>query len=163
MGERRTHSFIGKIYKVGIIRCVDVPKDVSDALGDTAEGKYTAVRGSVSGIPLTATLVPRGRKCFKMFLHSRIWRKLRVDSGDFVEIAFQRDDGPHEPAVPEDLAAEMAEQRGALGAYRSCTTALRREFVNWVNAAKSEKTREKRIRVGMRMLEERRKRGAKRK
>jgi len=156
--EKRAHSFIGRIYKSGILRCVDVPKDVSEALREGNRGsqaKYVSVRGSVSGVRLLATLVPGGRGCFKMFLHSRIWKKLRVDSGDYVEIALEVDEEPREPIVPEDLAAALSEQTRALAAYRACTVNLRREFVNWLNAAKAEKTRERRIQFGMRMLLER--------
>lgn len=156
--EKRAHSFIGRIYKSGILRCVDVPKDVSEALRDgkkVSQAKYVSVRGSVSGVRLLATLVPGGRGCFKMFLHSRIWKRLRVDSGDYVEIALEVDDEPREPIMPEDLAAALSEHPGALAAYRACTVNLRREFVNWLNAAKAEKTRERRIQFGMRMLLER--------
>jgi bacteriocin resistance YdeI/OmpD-like protein/uncharacterized protein DUF1905 len=156
--EKRAHSFIGRIYKTGILRCVDVPKDVSQALREGNKGsqaKFVSVRGSVSGVQLLATLVPGGRGCFKMFLHSRIWKKLRVDSGDYVEIALEVDEEPREPIVPEDLAAALSDQPGALAAYRACTVNLRREFVNWLNAAKAEKTRERRIQFGMRMLLER--------
>jgi len=156
--EKRAHSFIGRIYKSGILRCVDMPKDVSEALreGNKANhAKYVSVRGSVSGVRLLATLVPGGRGCFKMFLHSRIWKRLRVDSGDYVEIALEVDEEPREPIVPDDLAAALSEHPGALAAYRACTVNLRREFVNWLNAAKAEKTRERRIQFGMRMLLER--------
>lgn len=156
--EKRARSFIGRIYKTGILRCVDVPKDVSEALREgnmASHAKYVSVRGSVSGVQLLATLVPGGRGCFKMFLHSRIWKKLRVDSGDYVEIALEVDEEPREPIVPDDLAAALSEHPGALAAYRACTVNLRREFVNWLNAAKAEKTRERRIQFGMRMLLER--------
>jgi len=156
--EKRAHSFIGRIYKTGILRCVDVPKDVSEALREqnrANHAKYVSVRGNVSGVRLLATLVPGGRGCFKMFLHSRIWKRLRIDSGDYVEIALEVDEEPREPIVPEDLAMALSEQPGVLAAYRACTVNLRREFVNWLNAAKAEKTRERRIQFGMRMLLER--------
>lgn len=134
--------FQARIYKIGINRCVDVPRQVSAALGG---GAHIPVDGWVEGLALKSTLVPRGRGQHRLHVHSRIWRKLRVDAGDTVEVMLLLDTEPRDPAVPEDLAAALAGTPRALGVFHRLTPALRREIVQWVNAAKRAGTREKRI------------------
>jgi len=137
---------------VGINRCVDVP---AGACGDLGEGRYPAVRGIAGGLPVRATLVPRVKGKYRLFLHSRIWKRLRVDDGDFVELYLESDPESREVAPPKELLAALATYRGALAAFQSATEGLRREFVNWVQNAKKPETRERRLRIGISHLIER--------
>jgi uncharacterized protein YdeI (YjbR/CyaY-like superfamily) len=79
-----------------------------------------------------------------------------------VEVTLERDEEPREPRLPQDLAAALAEEPQALAAYRNFTTALRREFVNWIFSAKKSETRTKRIATAVRRLREMRRKGKKR-
>jgi hypothetical protein len=148
----RSRPFRSRIYKVGINRCVDVPEG---ACGELGEGEYPAVRGIAGGLPLRATLVPGGKGNYRLFLHSRIWKRLRVDAGDVVELYLEGDPEPREVAPPKELLAALATHRGALAAFQSATDGLRREFVNWVQDAKRPETRDRRLRVGISHLIER--------
>jgi hypothetical protein len=156
---RTTATFAARIRRVGIIRCVDVPEEISRKLGSE---RYICVAGRVEGLPLRGTLVPRGKGRHRLAIHSRIWRKLRVDAGAAVEVTLERDEEPREPRLPQDLAAALAEEPQALAAYRNFTTALRREFVNWIFSAKKSETRTKRIATAVRRLREMRRKGKKR-
>jgi hypothetical protein len=86
----KLHVFAGRIYKVGIIRFVDVPAAVSKelALGVT----NLPVRGTVEGLPLNTTLVSRGNGCHRVAIHGDIRKKLDVDAAAIVEIALERDE-----------------------------------------------------------------------
>ena len=143
------HVFQARIYKIGINRCVDVPRRVSAALDG---GAHIPVHGWIEGLPLKSTLVPRGGGQHRLHVHSQIWRKLRVDAGDSVEVTLLLDTEPRDPAVPGDLAAALAETPRALGAFHRLTPALRREIVQWVSAAKRTGTREKRIALCVRRI-----------
>jgi len=57
--------------------------------------------------------------------------------------------------MPEELAAALAEHRGAFAAFRAVTPTLQREFILWFGAAKSSATRERRLRIGIPRLMER--------
>lgn len=153
--NKRAHSFRARIYKLGINRCVDVPRQVSAAFG---QNKYISVKGEVEHLPLLSTLVPCGNGRHRLFLHSRIWRKLGMGAGDSVEVTLALDEESRELPVPEDLAAALAECPGALTVFKSMTVALRREFINWVFNAKKEQTRSKRIQKGIALLLEMQKR-----
>lgn len=151
----KAYSFRARIYKVGINRCVDVPRQVSLVFG---RDKYIPVQGEVEQLPLRSTVVPCGNGRHRLFLHSRIWRKLQMDAGDTVEVTLALDLESREIPLPEDLAAALAECPGALTVFQNMTVALRREFITWVFSARKEQTRSKRIQTGIaRLLEMKRK------
>ncbi|HEY2461914.1 MAG TPA: YdeI/OmpD-associated family protein [Candidatus Acidoferrum sp.] len=149
--------FIAQIHKIWIMRCVEVPKNISKAIRQAAGGKAlrVPVHGWVEGLPTRGTLVPAGDGCYRMHLHSRIWRKLKIDAGAAVEVALQLDLEPRETPVPADLAATLADEPRALAAFHVITTALRRQLIEYVQSAKHFNTREKRIRMMIRRMLER--------
>jgi hypothetical protein len=129
------------------MRCVDVPREVSKALRKLAgdNPKHIPVVGQVEGLPLKTTLSPRGGGCYRLHIHSNIWRKLRIDEGDTVEVMLLVDSEPRDPALPYDLAGGLADEPRALAVFNSLTPALRRQIVRYVDQAKHASTREKRI------------------
>lgn len=145
--------FSGKIYRVGLIRYVDVPADVSRELGD---GKaHVPVSGEVEGVPLRTTLVSRGRGCYRVALHSDIRKKLRVDTGAVVELAMHRDEESREPALPPALVFALRNAPKAQKEFRSMTTALRRQIVRYITSVKQQSTLERRVAGMVRRLEQR--------
>jgi len=144
------------------MRCVDVPRDVSKSLRKLAgDGhKHIPVLGQVEGLALKSTLSPRGGGSYRLHIHSNIWRKLRIDAGDTVEVMLLLDSEPRGPVLPHDLAGGLADAPRALAVFNSLTPAFRRQIVRYMDQAKHANTREKRIRIIVkRMLE----RAAKRK
>jgi hypothetical protein len=135
--------FSGKIYKVGVIRYVDVPADASRALG--AATAHLPVRGEVEGMPVRTTLVSRGRGCYRMAIHSDVRKKLKVDVGAFVEIALERDDESREPALPPALVLALRQSPKAQAEFRRMTTALRRQVVRYLISVKQQATLERRV------------------
>ncbi len=150
------HIFSARIYKQWIMRCVDVPRNISKSLREAAGGnhQHIPVLGTVEGLPLKSTLSPRGGGAYRLHIHSNIWRKLRIDAGAIVEVMLQVDTEPRDPALPPDFAAGLADEPRALATFNSLTPALRRQIIRYVDQAKHASTREKRIRLlAKRMLE----------
>jgi Bacteriocin-protection, YdeI or OmpD-Associated/Domain of unknown function (DUF1905) len=141
------HIFSARIYKQWIMRCVDVPKNIAKALrGEVGENVlHIPVHGRVEGRPLKTTLSPAGNGGYRLHLHSNIWRKLKVDDGDIVEVMLALDTEPRDPALPPDLAAGLADEPRALAIFQSLTPAFRRQIVRYLELAKQVKTREKRV------------------
>jgi len=150
MGD--THVFSGRIYKVGLIRFVDVPADVSRAMSDGTA--HVPVTGEVEGIPLRSTLVSRGKGCFRLAIHGDIRKRLRVDTGALVEMAIERDEQPREPALPPVLVMALRQSPIAQAAFRKMTTALRRQVVRYLMSAKQQSTLERRVTKLVRRLEQ---------
>ena len=145
--------YSGKIYKVGIIRYVDVPSDVSRVLGN--RGPHVPVIGEVEGAPMRTTMVSRGDGCYRVALHSDIRKKLRVDTGAVVELAIQRDEESREPALPPALVFALKNAPEAQAEFRQMTTALRRQIVRYITSVKQPATLERRVAGMVRRLEQR--------
>jgi hypothetical protein len=147
------HVFSGKIYKLGIIRYVDVPVDVSQAIG---EGESCVpVAGEVEGVPLRTTMVSRGNGCYRLAIHGDVRKKLRLDAGAVIEVAIQRDEDPREPVLPPALVLALRNAPRAQAEFRSMTTALRRQVVRYLTSVKQQSTLERRVAAMVRRLEQR--------
>lgn len=147
------HIFSAKIYKVGLIRYVDVPLSISRAIGESAP--HVAVKGEVDGLPLQSTLVSRGNSCYRLAIHGDIRKKLRIDAGAIVEIAVERDEASRDPALPPALLLAFRNSPKAQAAFRQMTTALRRQIVRYLTHVKHQSTLERRVTLFVRRLERR--------
>lgn len=145
------HVFSERIYKVGIIRYVDVPADVSRAIGEGAV--HVPVIGEVEGVPLRTTLVSRGGGKYRLAIHGEIRKQLRADAGAVVEIAIQRDEESREPALPPALVFALRNSPKAQAAFRGMTTALRRQIVRYLTSVKQQSTLERRVAAFVKRLE----------
>lgn len=137
------HVFAARIYKIGIIRFVDVPREASKAFGSPSA--HIPVQGSVEGVPLRTTMVPAGNGCHRLAIHGDIYRKLRMDAGAVVEVSIERDEESREPVVPPALANSLKFSKVAAAEFRAMTTALRRQIVRYLTSAKSQATLERRV------------------
>jgi hypothetical protein len=134
--------FAGSIYKVGLIRYLDVPREVSKKFGSAA---HVPVIGTVEGVPVRTTLVSRGNGSYRMAVHGDIRKKLRVDCGAVVEVAIQLDEESREPVLPPALVLALRNAPKAQRRFRGVTTALRRQIVRYLTAVKSQEAMERRV------------------
>ena len=146
------YHFCGKLYAVGVNRCVDIPGEVTDALGGET---HIRVKGTVGGATLRSNLAPRGGGKHRLFVHSGIWRKLSIDVGDVVDVEIERDDEEWEIAVPADLAEAMPVSSEALEAFLALTVPNRKRFIDRIEESKTVATRKRRIEQGVQLLVER--------
>jgi hypothetical protein len=151
------YVFVAPIQKIWIMRCIDIPRDISRAVRKAAGGKamHIPVYGWIEGLPFENTLVPRGGGNYRMHVHSKSWRKLRIDAGAAVGITLLIDVEPREAVIPPDLAAGLAETPRALAVFNTLTVALRRHLIQNVDSGKQSRTRDKRIQLIVRRMLER--------
>jgi Bacteriocin-protection, YdeI or OmpD-Associated/Domain of unknown function (DUF1905) len=147
------HVFCATIYKIGIIRFVDVPPGVSRMIGEGSP--HVAVKGEVEGIPLETTLVSRGQGCYRLAIHGDIRKRLRIDAGAVVECAIERDEFSREPVLPPALAFALRNAPKAQAAFRQMSTALRRQIVRYLMRVRQQSTLERRVSKMVRRLEQR--------
>ena len=142
-----TYSFAARIQKIWIMRCVDLPRDISKQIRDAAgeNAQRVPVRGWIEGQAMQNTLVPAGGGRYRLHIHSNIWRKLKIDAGAPVDVALIIERERRETPVPADLAAELADEPRALAAFQGLTPAFRRQIIIFLEKAKQAKTREKRV------------------
>lgn len=144
--------FRAKLYKIGYLRCVDVPVGVSRTLGDETT---IPVCGRAAGVAFRSTLTPRGNLAHRLFIHSRVWRSKWLDVGDSLEIAIERDFKSREPDTPYDFLKALETRPAARKVYDKASAALRREIARWLAAAKRAETRDRRIAAALDNLEQR--------
>lgn len=117
-----------------------VPPAVSAALG---AGRVHIV-GTVNGAPLQTSLTPVAGGRHKLFLNRRVREATGVAVGDRVKIVLQPDAAPHEEALPDDLVQALRDA-DVLEAFQRIARSTRNELVRWIDDAKTEPTRNKRI------------------
>jgi hypothetical protein len=135
------------IYKVGILRCVDIPAPAVRTLGGDT---YIPVNAAVNGHSFRGNLVPSGGGMRRLYLNTAVRKPAGVDTGDSVDLTLALDTESRELPVPADLA-EALDRRGEQGqssweSFELLPPGLRREALQWLGAAKSAPTRNKRIR-----------------
>jgi hypothetical protein len=152
-----TYTFAARIQKIWIMRCVDVPRDISKEIRNAAgeNPQRVPVRGWIEGLAMQSTLVPAGGGRYRLHIHSNIWRKLKIDAGAAVDVALIIERERRETPVPADLAAGLADEPRALGAFQAKTPAFRRQIIIFLEKAKQAKTREKRVLLIVRRMLER--------
>jgi hypothetical protein len=117
----------------------EIPLDVPALFG----GKRVPVRGTVTGTPFRTTIaVYGGRK--------EIRDAAGISAGDELAIELERDKEPRTVDLPADLAAALGPDERAF--FDSLAFTHRREYVEWIDEAKREETRQKRIVKAVAML-----------
>jgi hypothetical protein len=146
-------SFTAPIYKIGQLRCLDIPPRISAALGGDTR---IPVRGTIGGVAIRpTTLVAAGDGTHRLFVHGKIRKALGVDDGDRVRVVLERDTKADIVVVPGDMLESLAERPDAEAVFDSMTPAQRREIVRWLESAKTIATRKSRLERNLDMLVER--------
>ncbi len=129
---------------------VRVPFDVEDVYGK----KRVKIKATIDGEPYRGTLVRMGEPCHILIVIKAIREKIGKTFGDEVEVILEEDLEPRLVTVPDDLMEKLADNPLAKDFYEKLSYTHQREYVNWINDAKREETRLRRIAKMIEMLEE---------
>jgi hypothetical protein len=148
-------TFRAVLGRQWVLYCVDVPVRVTRAM--KAEGKV-AVAFTINGSsPRRTTMTPRAEGGHRLHVHSEVRREVGAEEGDRVSITLRIDTEPRGVDPPPDLESALRET-DALEAFRAMGPAAQRELVAFIEQAKREETRSKRVaRVVERACEKREK------
>ncbi len=91
------------------------------------------------------TTVSRMRGEFLLGLNRAVRQEAGVEAGDTVEVELELDTAPREVEVPEALANALAEDSGASAAFERLTYTHRKEYARWIDEAKRDETRQRRV------------------
>lgn len=134
--------FEAVIYKIGQLRCVDVPAVVSEQLGGE---RQLPVLATIGGLITPTTLVARKGGGYRLYVPAHFCEALRVDAGDSVWVSLAPDPGSGEPELPKDLLAALGKAPGAMEALLARSPSDRRQLARWLAETKSEDARRRRI------------------
>lgn len=108
------------------------------------------VAGTINGIAVRGTLGAEGQDYF-LRLGAAWLRDSGIAVGDTVSVCLAPE-GPQVETVADDIAAALLENPKAHKFFDGLTTFYRKNFIRWIESAKREQTRTKRIAEMVEML-----------
>src|SRR5713101_358233 len=137
----KSQRFLATIYKIWMLRYVDVPEEVGQALrkeyahrGSVARkvkgerGKYIPVAAIVNGRSTRTTLVPGGAGRYRLQFNVTLRKAARADVGEVVGVALTLDREPRELPIPADLEAALRKRRILQREFDGLPPGQRRQF-----------------------------------
>jgi hypothetical protein len=126
-----------------------LPKEASDTL--PRRGR-TTVMGKINGRPFQATLEPDGKLSHWLKIDKALGDAAGLNAGDVVTLEISPVTPEPEPQMPPDLDNALAASPAAQAAWDDTTTIARVDWVHWIDSAKREETRARRIHSACDML-----------
>jgi len=127
-----------------------LPKNASAKLPTRG---MTAIEGTINGHAFQATLQPDGQKSHWLKVDRKLSEAASVEAGNVVTLEIALAEKEPEPKVPADLRKAIAAADPKTRAVWSDITPIgRRDWIHWVNSAKQEETRARRIKNACSML-----------
>ena len=98
------------------------------------------------------TTIMRMRGEFLLGLNRAVREEAGVEAGDTVDVKLELDTAPREVEVPEPLAKALAADPDARAGFDRLSYTHRKEYARWIDEAKREETRERRVAQAREML-----------
>jgi hypothetical protein len=143
--------FHTKILKAGKTATgIEIPNEVVKSLGSS---KRPPVRITINGQTYRSTVAVMGGK-FMVGVSAENREKTGVAGGDEVDVDIELDTEPREVTVPADFAKALKGNAVARKRFDGLSHSRKQSFVVGIEGAKTEETRERRIRKAMNELSE---------
>ena len=91
---------------------------------------------------------------FETGLNRAVRKEAWVEAGDTVEVELELDNDPREVEVPEPLADALAGDSTARAKFEALAYTHRKEYARWIEEAKRDETRQRRVTQALQMLRE---------
>ena len=140
-----TERFESTVYRFGINPILDVPERVSERFREYSRAGRVLVHGTLNCVPIRATLVPAGGGRHRMYLNAGMRAAADVDVGDTARLEL-RPCASEEALVPEEIYAELDRIPGARAAFDALPVSGRREWLRYIDDARTAKARLMRVR-----------------
>jgi Bacteriocin-protection, YdeI or OmpD-Associated/Domain of unknown function (DUF1905) len=147
--------FMATIYKIWMMRHVDVPDEIVRALtkhmgkrrsaSEHTKPEYVPVVAVVGRRSTRTTLVPAGAGRYRMQINDAQRKSAGVDAGDLVTVELRIDLASRAIPVPADLREALAEHPKAREAFEKMPPGHRRQFLMWCAKGKRPETRRKHL------------------
>lgn len=141
-----THSFQARIYKIWVMRHVDVPEDVGRALEkESGKKKHIPVVVISNGRSARTTLTPAGGGRYRLQFDATLRKAARADVGDLVGVELRIDRESRALPVPDEILEALKTRPKARKAFHQMGPGTRRQTLLWFDKAKSPAVRQKRL------------------
>ena len=120
---------------------VRIPFSVADEFGVKGQ---VPVKGAINGVPYENFLLPQGQGVHILVVKKEIRDRAGVAAGDVAEVTLERETGPRQVAVPQELAEALQSRPGAQQVFEKLGYSHRKAYCDHVGQAKRAETRERR-------------------
>jgi Domain of unknown function (DUF1905)/Bacteriocin-protection, YdeI or OmpD-Associated len=120
---------------------VRFPFDVETEFG--VKGRVP-IRASINGIPYAGSLSNCGGRRHVLGILKSIRNQIGANIGDEIEIELWKDDTTRTIDVPAEFLQALR-ANGALAQFKNLSYTHRKEYCRWINEAKTERTRTRRV------------------
>jgi Domain of unknown function (DUF1905)/Bacteriocin-protection, YdeI or OmpD-Associated len=123
---------------------IEIPSDLAQQL-KPGNKKSFRVRGMLDGLPVQGmALMPMGDGNFIMALKADVRKGIHKNKGAMLHVSIE-EDTDYKVEVPEDLKECFDFEPEALDFFNSLPKSHRDYFIKWIDGAKTNETRSKRI------------------
>lgn len=152
-------EFRAKLYRVALVRWVDLPKRAIDALGLPRAD----IKGGGFGLNALlrfnddldrVTLLPGKRGHYKLAFKAELLRAAGVEAGDTVDFTLEPDTASREPELPAELARAFQNRPQLRERWLAHSVAIRRQVTRYITDAKTAETQAKRCWIFIERLTE---------
>jgi hypothetical protein len=133
---------------------VEVPFDVEQEFGS----KRPRVKALIEGVPYRGILTRMGTECHILGIRKEIREQVGKTFGDEINVTLEPDTEERVVEVPAELKKAFKTEEDAKAFFDKLPYTHKREYVTWINEAKKEETRQKRIVKTIEMLKKNAKR-----
>ncbi len=122
---------------------IEIPRDIAMRLRPGQKTSFQ-VKGFLDAHPFEkVNLLPMGEGKFIMALNAAIRKRTGKREGALLSVQLAPDESPFE--YPEDIMACLEDEPAALAYFRKLPESHRKWYVKWIQSAKTDPTRAKRI------------------
>jgi Domain of unknown function (DUF1905)/Bacteriocin-protection, YdeI or OmpD-Associated len=132
------------IYKIWMMRHVDLPEEIGRALErESGKKKHIPVVATVGGRSTRTTLVPAGGGRYRLQINAALRKAAGgADAGDMIGVTLTFDRAPREIPVPPELSAALKDHPKARREFERLRPGQRRQLLLYYLRAKSARARQ---------------------
>ena len=145
LAEIKKHEGINGAY-------VEIPFDVEAVFG----GKRIKVKAYFDDKEYRGSIV-RMAGCYMIGLTQALRKEIGKKPGDTVTVEVEKDEEERTVEIPEDFSFALKEAPGALEYFEKLSFTHKKEYVQWIMAARKAETRVARIQKAILMISEHKK------
>jgi Bacteriocin-protection, YdeI or OmpD-Associated/Domain of unknown function (DUF1905) len=155
-GSSKPRRFLATIYRIWMLRYVDVPEEIGRALEkESGKKKHIPVVAMVNGRSTRTTLVPAGGGRYRLQFNATLRKAARADVGEVAGVELKIDREPRDLPVPPELQAALKTRPRLKREFERLAPGGRMQFLRYLLKARAPATREKRVKRMLEVLLER--------
>ena len=128
---------------------VDIPNHIIEAFGN--KGRIP-IMSTIDGVAYQGSLVKMGMPCHMLLILKGIREQIGKTHGEMVSIEIEEDKSIRKVTVSKELKALFKKEKEAQDFFKKLSYTNQKEYVLWIESAKREETKQRRLSKTIKML-----------